>query len=363
MLHRSIARRALDDPSAAPRRAEHTAPRALRLVAGGDIIFGRYIHGTLQFAGGPEPFVHLAPLFRAADLAVVNLETPITDADPPSKRSHAGWLTFRAPPERTADLVDAGLDLLITANNHAEDCGPAGIADTRRHLDAAGLAHVGTHPDGDPFAPVTLDIGGLRVAVLAATSKRNRGRPRPGERVPVAYLTLDDTLAQLPDRVRAVRARGEHDLVIVSLHWGAGGERHVHGKQIAIARALIDAGADLILGHHAHILQAVERYGDGFVVYGMGNLVFDMREREGRETALFDLTLAPRGARWRVERLVVHPFIYDTPKTPTRPATAEEAGIILAPVARDSRVRFDTHLVREGDTLVWTRDPEPVAGP
>lgn len=351
-------RRALEAPAPIARRDHESRPGTFRIVAGGDVIFGRYIHGVLRPVGGDAPFAHLAPLFRAADLAVLNLETPVTEVEPRVKQTRAGFLTFRAPPERVDLLVDAGLDLVVTANNHAEDCGPEGLADTLRHLADAGVAAVGTAVDGDPIGPVTVERAGLRIAVLAATSKRNRGRPRPGEQVPVAYLSLDDTLEQLPGRVEAVRDAGEHDVIVVSLHWGAGGERRVHPKQIAIARALVDAGADLVLGHHAHILQAVEAWGDGFIVYGMGNLIFDMRQRDGRETALFDLTLTPNGDRWRVERLVVHPFLIDRPTVGPRPVEGAEARALLAPMASPSRARFATPLHPDGPRLVWERPRE-----
>ena len=356
-VQRSVVRRAQATAEVAPRRALDPGPPSLRIVAGGDVVFARYIAGELRFVGGADPFQHLAPLFHAADLAVVNLETPVTDVLPRSRRSSFGDLFFRAPPEMVSHLVGAGIDLAITANNHAEDCGPEGLADTARRLAEAGIAHAGTDPGGAPLTPVTVFADGLRIAVVAATSKRNRGRPRPGEELAVAYLSIADSIALLPPIVRRLRDAGEHDLIVVSLHWGAGGERRVHPRQIELAHALVDAGADLILGHHAHILQAVEAYGDGFVVYGMGNLIFDMRDREGRETALFDLRLAPTGGRWRVESLAIHPFLIDEPTAPPHPVTGPEAERILAPVARASEHRFGTVLRPRGDTLLWRRAP------
>src|SRR5690606_9051287 len=106
------------------------------------------------------------------------------------------------------------------------------------------------------------------LTLLAATAKRNRGKPRPGQWIPVAYMTIAEMQSTLPDRVRALRAERPHDTIVVSLHWGAGGERPIHPGQRALAHAIIDAGADLILGHHAHLLQAVEARGEGLIVYG-----------------------------------------------------------------------------------------------
>ncbi|PKN56191.1 MAG: hypothetical protein CVU56_17410 [Deltaproteobacteria bacterium HGW-Deltaproteobacteria-14] len=354
-VQRVIVRRALAAAELAPRRAPDPARPSLRIVAGGDVVFARYIAGELRLVGGADPFQHLAPLFHAADLAVINLETPLTDVLPKTRRTVFGDLFFRAPPEMVSHLVGAGIDLAITANNHAEDCGPEGLADTTRRLTEAGIAYAGTDPGGDPLAPVTVVADGLRIAVVAATSKRNRGRPRAGEELSVAYLSIADSIAQLPPIVGRLRAASEHDLVVVSLHWGAGGERRVHPRQIELAHALIDAGADLVLGHHAHILQAVEAYGDGFVVYGMGNLIFDMRQRDGRETALFDLRLAPTAGRWRVESLVIHPLLIDEPTAPPHPVTGAAAQRLLAPVVGASERRFGTALRPSGDAVVWRR--------
>lgn len=340
------------------RAAPEEGPARLRVVAGGDIIFGRYLQSGLRFAGGPDPFQHLRPWFQAADVAFLNLETPITDVEPKVIRRYFGLdLKFRAPSDRVQALVDASIDVVSTANNHAEDIGEAGVADTLRHLGAAGIVAVGTSVDGDPLAPVMLERGGVRIGLIAATAKRNRGRPRPGERLSVAYLTLEQILAELPSRVREMRESGRYDTVWVSLHWGAEGERAMGRRYQAIAHAVIEAGADLVLGHHAHILQAVEAYGDGFIVYGMGNLIFDMHDLAGRETALFDMEMERGGdARWRVERLVVRPFLMAGPSSPPAPVTGAAARHILDPVRRLSWKTHGTAVEYEGDTLVWERE-------
>ncbi|MCA9513528.1 MAG: CapA family protein, partial [Myxococcales bacterium] len=347
--------------AALARRELEVPPERLRVVAGGDIIFGRYLRGGLRFAGGPDPFEHIRPWFREADVAFLNLETPVTDVEPKVIRRYFGFdLKFRAPSSSVAALVAAGIDVVSTANNHAEDIGEEGLADTLRHLGAAGIVAVGTSAEGDPLAPVVFERGGVRIGIIAATAKRNRGSPRPGERLSVAYLTMDQMLAELPPRVRALRESGRVDTVWVSLHWGSGGERPVGKRYQAIAHAVVEAGADLVLGHHAHILQAVEAYGDGFIVYGMGNLIFDMRDLYGRETALFDLEMGRGGdARWRVERLVVRPFLIKDPSSPPAPVTGAEARHVLDPVRRLSRGTHGTAVEYEGDALVWERAAAP----
>jgi len=352
----ALARRPPAEERPAARRGAAEGPPEIVIVAGGDVIFGRYIRGELRRVGGDAPFEHIAERMRAADLAFVNLETPITDHEPTLRRNPFGRdLTFRAPTDTVPHLVSAGIDVVATANNHAEDCGPIGIADTLHHLEAAGIRAVGSSPDGDPFAPVSLELPQGRVTFIAATSKRNRGTPAPGQRVPIAFMTTLEMLERLPGKVRALRAAGPADLIVVSLHWGAGFQRALHSRQIAVARALVDAGADLILGHHAHILQGVEARGDGFIVYGMGNLVFDMRDRRGRESALYETRLVRRDGRWRAEEHRIHPLLIDHPRVGPRPVDGAEARRILKPVARQSAGRLGTPLTWSGDSLVWRR--------
>ncbi len=335
----------------------------LRVVAGGDVMFGRYVFRTLVPSGGDRPFEQLAPVTRAADLALVNLETPLSDVDPDelvrARKLPLRHLRFRAPTRYAGALADAGVDVAVLANNHAEDCGEAGLAETLLALEGAGVGAVGASVGGDPLAPLVLDVSGVRVAVLAATTRRNRGTPKPGQSVPVAFLTTSEMLEVLPARVRALREGGA-EVVLVTLHWGGEFTAWPNRRQQQLARALVDAGATAVLGHHAHVLQPVEAWGDGIILYNMGNLVFDMVRIDGRRGAAFELTLAraPGAAGWRAEALVVHPLLTRRPGGAPALATGAEADAILDPLAQGSRARFETPLERVGDTLRWRAAPE-----
>lgn len=350
----------------APRGAPEATPPSLRLVVGGDVMFGRYLGRKLRPSGGDDPFLHVRAALRGADLSIVNLETPLSDVDPPALRRQplpARNLRFRAPTGYAAVLADAGVDVAVLANNHIEDCGLAGIAHTIAALDTAGVQHAGARAtEGeDPFAPLWLRAGGAQVALIAASTRRNRGPSRPDGWTPVAFRLTPGLLELLPARVRAAREAGA-DVVLVSLHWGHEFARRPSPVQQELAWALIDAGASVVLGHHAHVMQPVEAYGGGLILYNMGNLVMDLRKPVGREVGLFELRLAPSGGGgpWRPTHLAVHPL--EIPPGIQRgpaPAVGRRAREILRPVVRNSaRERFDTRLeTNAGGALVWQADP------
>lgn len=314
----------------------------VRVVAGGDVVFGRAAPTGWRPVGGDDPFGGgAAALLRAADLAIVNLETPVCDALPPVPGGAGPLVRFRAPPAAARVLAAAGIDAVSLANNHALDGGADGLRTTLAHLEAAGVAAVGAAFDRDPGAPVLFDAGSVPVALLAATHHVNRGTRRERPRHPVAQHSWAVLRDDLPRRVARARADFPHAAIVVLVHWGGEDTPRPARAQIDLGHALVDAGAALVVGHGAHALQPVEAFGDGVIVYGAGDLVFDRTRPSGaRDRALFEATLvrAP-GGRWRADRLAVHPL----------------AGTALDDLLRVSAERFGTHLRPEGGALVWRR--------
>ena len=223
-----------------------------RLALLGDLMLGRGVAVRLP---DPEtdPLAFLSDELRAADLALGNLESPLTDEP---LRDPAGY-DLRAGPAAAIGLAASGLDALSLSNNHSLDSGPAGLADTRAALARAGFTGLAS---GDP--PLRFELHGLRLSLLAY-----EGVTRP----------LD--LAAIEADIRREKARGA--FVIVSLHWGAEFRPAPEPWQVDAADTLTLAGADLIWGHHPHVLQPVkwvERPGfsrPGLVVYSLGNALFD----------------------------------------------------------------------------------------
>lgn len=199
-------------------------------------------------------------------LLVMNLESPLTQRGSPHPRKivlrgdpHAFDQTFRLPP--------AAVSL---SNNHVMDWGVDGFEDTLAHLDKRGIACFGAGTQHDRHRnPAWLEDAGLRVAMLGYASESATPVFSSGNRPGAARFDLKDVRADI-----AAAKREGADRVAVHLHWGA---EHVHlpsPEDVASARAVVDAGADIVIGHHAHCIQAFERYRDRPIFYGLGNFVF-----------------------------------------------------------------------------------------
>ncbi len=268
----------------------------------------------------------LRPLVSGADLAICHLETPV--AAPGAAPS--GYPSFAVPPAILPALAATGYDGCTTASNHSIDAGVAGLARTLAALDAAGLKHTGTWGSArGAGAPMVLTAHGVRVAVINETYGLN-GRALPADRR-WAVRIIDP--ARIVASAKAARAAGA-DIVLVALHWGQEYQSAPTAAQTRIAAALARSGQiDLLYGHHAHVVQPVERVGGMWVLYGLGNAVAHHATRapgvdDGVSarivfTPAATPTPAPAGARrWRVEQLTY------VPTTVLRAAGARPARIV-----------------------------------
>ncbi len=246
------------------------APISLSLVAVGDIL----MHQDVKRAADLDPngfqalWVDLIPLFHEADLAFGNLETPVA----PTTGRPGVPFQFNAPESLPAALRASGFTVLSTANNHAFDQGTKGVSETLNRLQAEHLVAIGSGEDR-PRAETTqiVERQGLRIAFLGFTDIFNIDLNRRATEPWVRPLDLEPAL-------QAVReARGQADLVVVSIHWGNEYQHQPTKRQRDIAHALVTAGGDVILGHHPHVLQPVELMEAGgrkvLVAYSLGNFI------------------------------------------------------------------------------------------
>jgi len=267
------------------------------------IAFGGDVHfmgsSGLRLATDPNTAVGpMAAVLRGADLAIVNLETAITTRGTPAVKS----FHFRAPPSAFTALRSAGIDLVTQANNHGMDFGLVGLQDS---LDAAGAANLPVvgigRDDKEAFTPYRVTVRDQRIAVLGATDVLDTnligswtaGPGKPG-------LASAKDPARLVAAVQA--ARSSSDTVVVYLHYGAELQSCPTDRQRTLVRQLVDAGADIIVGSHAHVLLGAGYLGGAYVDYGLGNFVFYV-ERPGptRQTGVLTLTTRGRsvtGSRW-----------------------------------------------------------------
>jgi hypothetical protein len=259
----------------------------------------------------------LANVLPMADLVMGNLECPITD----SPVARAGQLANLKMPLAMAPLLGSFHGLAL-ANNHILDYGVIGLQDTLGALDRLGVRHCGAGSDLEEASrAVIFDLGGLSVAMLAFTDRNwyGAGRTRPGTH----FWRGRRSAAAIAALARAF------DFVIVHLHQGYEFVRFPGPEELRIARRAADAGADLVLGHHAHALMGVKRLGHALVAYGLGNFIFDPRafdarhaERVGRR-AVFRFTVG----RHYVADWDVLPCLSDDKGWPLPAPEAEAAGI------------------------------------
>lgn len=263
------------------------APEPFTIAFGGDVMFEGILRPRLE-----DPATALDPIseqLSAADLAMVNLETAITEGGTPVPGKD---FVFRAPASALAALDAAGVDVATVANNHGMDFGEEGLLDTLDHGDASPVALVGAGRDIDEaYAPHVAEVNGQSVAMFGSTDvlddhlipEWTAGVGKPG---------LASTKFEMKDRMlQAVsEAADEHDNVVVFLHWGLEGAHCPLPHAPELADELIAAGATAVVGGHAHVLSPGGFQGDAYVHYGLSNFVFYNFSGPTAETGVLTLT-------------------------------------------------------------------------
>jgi len=262
-------------------------PRTFTLVGTGDVLLHERLwrqaerdaaetgNGVLDFT--PQ-LANIAPIVSDADLAICHLEVPLAPADGP----YEGYPTFSGPPQVVSALDAIGYDACSTASNHTFDQGAEGVTRTLDALDAAGIAHAGsarTPSEAEQTAIVDVETteGPVKVGLLSYTYGFN-GIPYPASET--FWANEIDEQEILADAATA-RQRGA-EVVVVALHWGTEYDHDPNSQQAEVAPRLIGApDVDLLLGHHAHVVQPIENIGGKWVVYGMGNLMANHAEPQG----------------------------------------------------------------------------------
>lgn len=245
----------------APILAAALAAEPVAIAAGGDLLLGRGVDGYLKENGADRVLGGVAQAMAGADLALANLEGPLALCPVPAAKRYP----LLADPRWAIALRSAGIHVLSLANNHALDCGPEGLGETVRVLRAVGVEVAGIEDRG-PQRPVVVERRNLRLGILAFSAVEDPEWSPRGLRY--ARL-LPESLDQIAAARRAV------DILLVSVHWGREDDPAALPDQREWARRIAAAGADVIVGHHAHVLQPVERVGKTEVFYGLGNLLFD----------------------------------------------------------------------------------------
>jgi poly-gamma-glutamate synthesis protein (capsule biosynthesis protein) len=225
--------------------------KPVTLLAFGDLLLGRYIKKAIDTNGTGYPFKNIRKIFEGNDLVLANLEGSFTDFKPGKLDPNNTVFTF--DPDLAPVLEQTGFNVLNLANNHVRDFGKVGFEQSEAYLDKAGINHFGDYyNEGEPLIE---DINGTKIAFVAYNEFGN--------------ASIDKTVA----KVRGIRSRA--DYVVVYTHWGIEYQTNFSAEQQQKAHQLINAGADVILGSHPHVIQPIEIYNGKPIFYSLGNFLFD----------------------------------------------------------------------------------------
>lgn len=243
----------------------------------------------------------VAPLLSGADLAMVNLETVLgTSAGTPAAKT----FTFRTPPQALDALKAAGVDVVTMANNHGMDYGPGGLEGSLVIRDATGFPILGVgRNESEAYRPFVTELKGQRIGILAANdvfddnlrAQWTSVGAQPG--IASAEEAHQDRLAAAVQELRP-----KVDTLVVYLHYGTEKETCPNQRQKDLVNLLTGAGADIVVGTHAHRLQGLGYQGDRFVAYGLGNFAFRAASAAAAQSGVLEVTATGRridGFRWR----------------------------------------------------------------
>ncbi len=304
--------------------------RTVTLHAVGDIALGDHplctgfgTHSRMRREPPTFPFAHVQSLLAGADLRFGNLECTLSERGLKPNDYHS--VQMRGQESYLAGLAGAGFEVLNHANNHSMQHGKEPFRETLRLLKNANIAVCGV-AQGNTSVPAIVTVKGLRIGFLGYSL-------RPRQYFTETPLYAEGSSESITADVRALRAAA--DIVVVSLHWGDEFIDRPSPDDVQLAHDVIDAGADLIIGHHPHVLRGVERHGRGWIVYSLGNFVCDMLwEEELRETAVCECRLSPSG----VEQVKLIPVRINDDSQPV-------------PLAGEASARLDQRLAALGSAL------------
>lgn len=261
--------------------------RSLTMAFGGDVMFESHLR---SLAYDEDSLSELKSTLGAADLSVVNVETALTERGTP-------WpgkpFTFRAPASALDAVAGAGVDAVTMANNHAFDYGDQGAEDTFAAKKNSPIPVVGIGRDEDEaYAPATLEANGVKVAVIGASqvyeetlANRSAGPDKAG----IAASAPEERMDRLVEEVK--KAKQSHDVVVAMMHWGIEGQHCPGDAAIDASKTLEEAGADVIIGDHAHRVNGHGWLGDSYVHYGTGNFVYYLNRDTAGHTGVLTVTI------------------------------------------------------------------------
>jgi poly-gamma-glutamate synthesis protein (capsule biosynthesis protein) len=262
----------------------------------GDTIFSGRVKDQLVARGYDYPYKELLADLQG-DLTIANLESPVTTKGVAQIPAYA----YQSTPDALPAFQKAGFDLVTLANEHVMDYGAEGLLDSFTNLNLNGVAHVGAGQNAkDAYAPTILTRNGVKVAFLGVSAIIPRDSSRALDATNAAPNGTPG-IADLADITRVTTAiqdaKKQADLVVVLPHWGIEHDVKVTAEQTALAHQMIDAGADLIVGNHPHVMQALEKYKGKWIAYSLGNFLYttNATDQESWRSSILKVTCKKKG--------------------------------------------------------------------
>jgi len=283
-------------------------PSITTLIAVGDIMPGRTVETKiLKYNDWSYPFRETFQITNDGDIIFGNLESPLIEGSP----TPAGKMIFRTDPKIIEGLKFGGFNILSLANNHIKNQGTNGIINTIKVLDEAGIKHTGAGENITQAEQATIfDINDIKFGILAyldnsfvpssyGAGENNSGSP---------FMNLADLKKDISN------LKEKTDIIIISMHAGTEYTNNPNQKQIEFAHTAIETGANLVIGHHPHVVQPVEYYKNGLIIYSLGNFIFDqMWSKETREGAIAKITFYDKEIN-KLELIPIKIYDYSQPR-------------------------------------------------
>lgn len=324
-----------------PTAFQKNATDTIFFVGVGDMAFNGQVANTLRSKGPQDLFSDITQVLQSGDVVVGDLESPLS---PGSQTTVWNGSAVLGLPEAAAGMKNAGINLVSLANDHIMDYGVAGLVDTVNRLNQVGIAHAGAGDNSQQaYTSTVLNIKGKKVALLSLSSitpdNARATEDKPGIAANKKRSYIEGLIQE---------AARQNDYLIVACHWGDEGSTEIQSYQRKFARRAVDAGADVVIGSHPHIMQGIEIYNGRLIAYSPGNFIYPSSSGDSGQAYVIKLSLA----KGMIIKAEVVPISVDQSGKPSI-ATGCAAGAVLQKL-REMSDPFDTNVTIVGNTAQVT---------
>jgi poly-gamma-glutamate synthesis protein (capsule biosynthesis protein) len=261
----------------------------------GDVMMGRYVEEVTEKHGYEYLFRYMKPYFSNSDYVSGNYEHTALKEDVSNYKEADTPIRLNSNTSGVEAVKDAGFSVVSLANNHMMDYEEQGLLDTIDEFKSADMHYVGVGSNSAEAKNSIdyADVNGVRVATLGFTDVYGKDAVSKNDKAGLLNSNPDLLFEMIGKAIDA--KQGNADLVVVNMHWGQEYSTSTTARQTDLAKAIIDAGADIIIGHHPHVLQSFDVYKDGIIFYSLGNFIFDQGWTRTKDSAMVQYHLAEDG--------------------------------------------------------------------